>query len=162
MTARLFSRWSYQTPAFNTRIYLPGATRTPFLFYFIYIYIHAYTHTHERFFCRLLDFFFVNLFLYLVAYFLYSFFFLLTSSDFLIHPIRRFLYSSLWSFPIFYFPFYCATWSMRWWRRNWPRTIALLLNIELLYFAGDLNTAPLLPHPAQRTPYLTDRFISHK
>lgn len=119
------------------------------VFYFIY--------TH--FFCKLRNFF-VNLFLDQVAYCL---FFLLTSSNFLIHHIRCFLCSSFCPSTRTSFPFYCSTSSMRWWRHILPRTITLLLYIELLYFAGYLNTAPPFSPPSpQRTPYLTDRFISHK
>lgn len=75
-----------------------------------------------------------------------SFLFLLTSSNILIHHIRRILCSSFWT-SLVSFPFYCGTSSMRQWRRNLQRTIALLLNIELLYFVGYLSTAPFLSFP---------------
>jgi len=68
--------------------------------YFCFI-LYTHTQTHTRFLCRLLDLFCKLIFISGCILPL-LFFFLLTSSDFLIHPIRRFLYSSFWSFLAFF------------------------------------------------------------
>jgi hypothetical protein len=122
----------------------------------LHLYFILYTHisfvAYEIFFFRIR----------LHTFFL--FFFLLTSSDILIHHIRRFLCTSFWTCCVSC-PFYCGASSMRWWRRILQRTIALLLKHRIALFRWILKSrslpAPLLP-TAQRTPYLTDRFISHK